>query len=69
MPTGNTDSPDYMDAEAFNDAARILSRKPEARYAESVQEFLEGVKTRNPDQARFAILSAMYENYMAALPK
>jgi len=69
MPAENIESSKYLDAEAFNDAARILTRKPEAKYAESVQEFLEGVRARNPDPARLKILSAMYENYLAALPK
>jgi hypothetical protein len=63
----DTSSGAYRDAEAFNNCARILSRPPEANYAESVEEFLKDVKTRNPDPARLQILTAMYENYLAGL--
>lgn len=69
MPSESLDSSNYWDADAFNNAARILARKPEAKYAESVQEFIEEVKVKNPDQARLKILSAMYENYTSALTK
>jgi len=59
----------YMDDESFNNCARILARPPEAKYAESVGDFLDDVKTRNPDPARLQILSAMYENYMAGIKR
>jgi len=67
MPSDDTDSPAYLDAEAFNNSARILARKPESQYVDSVQQFLDDVKGRNPNQIRLVILSAMYENYKAAL--
>jgi len=67
MPNDSIDSASFMDAEAFNDSARILARKPEQKYADSVEEFLDGVKDRNPDQARLKILSRMFENYRAGL--
>jgi hypothetical protein len=63
----DTSSRPYLDAEAFNNAARILAREPEAKYAESVGDFLEEVKKRNPDPVRLQILTAMYDNYLAAL--
>ncbi len=66
MPLDSSDR-SYSDAEAFNNSARILARQPEAKYAESVRDFLDDVKHRNPDPVRLQILSAMYANYMAAL--
>ena len=67
MPYASVDSTDYQDADAFNNSARILARKPEAKYAQSVQDFLDDVKARNPDHTRLQILETMYENYMAGL--
>ena len=67
MPYENVDSTDYRDADAFNNSARILARKPETKYAESVQDFLDDVKVRNPDHIRLQILMAMYQNYLAGL--
>jgi pSer/pThr/pTyr-binding forkhead associated (FHA) protein len=68
MPEDAT-SAAYQDAEAFNNCARLLARPPDAKYAESVGDFLEDVKKRNPDPARLQILSAMYDNYMAGIKR
>lgn len=66
MPTDST-SRAYMDAESFNNCARILARQPDLKYVESVGDFLDDAKTRNVDPARLQILTAMYDNYMVAL--
>jgi pSer/pThr/pTyr-binding forkhead associated (FHA) protein len=65
----DTSSQSYSDAEAFNNCARLLARPPDPKYAESVGDFLDDVKKRNPDPARLQILSAMYENYMAGIKR
>jgi len=67
MPSSREDPSHHLDAEAFNNSALILSRQPENQYADSVQQFLEDVKNRDPDQTRLQILSTMYENYLAGL--
>lgn len=68
MPQDTT-SRAYMDAESFNNCARILARPPEAKYAESVGDFLDDAKKRNADPARIQILSTMFENYMAGIKR
>ncbi len=67
MPYENVDSTNYRDADAFNNSARLLARKPEEKYAQSVQDFIDDIKDRSPDRIRLQILMAMYQNYMAGL--